>query len=116
MDATQGLRDELEKACSLYPTEQERIERAARSAFELDSPLMHKALERALRAIVEARTPSQAMKQIDSMERVLVTSPGFAWLRRMDERTGRPLRRLALAFALLALAAFAVGLVLETLG
>lgn len=115
MEPSRGIDEALERACSLYPAERARLEAAAASLHEIGHPLLERSFERALQKVLEARTPAEASRRIDVLERVLVTSPGFALLRRADGVVSPWLRRLAAAFALLALAAFAAGVILTLL-
>ena len=115
MEPSRGLDELLERACSLHPAERARLEEAAASLHEIGHPLLERAFERALWKVLEARTPAEASRRIDVLERVLLTSPGFALLRRADGDASPWLRRLAAGFAALALVAFAAGVILTLL-
>jgi len=86
MEPSRGIEEALERACSLYPAERARLEAAAASLHAIANPLLERSFERALRKVFEARTPAEASRRIDVLERVLVTSPGFALLRRPARR------------------------------
>lgn len=114
MDTDPKLRETVEKACTLHPSQRARIEAAARGASELDSAVVRKAFEHALRRVLHARSPADAGEKVDALERALVAWPasrGFRCLREAE----RVQRKLALAFAALAIVAFAVGLIAAAL-
>lgn len=113
MDVAERIRDGVEKVCSLYPAERERIERTTAIALEMDHPLVYRAFERSLRMVLEAREPSAARRRIDGLERAcaLVTSPGPGLVRKLDFDSQRAMRKAAAFFAVVALVAFAAGVV-----
>lgn len=112
-NAAQRIRDRVEEICTIYPAERARIERTAQSVLGLDNALVSKAFEQALRKVSRAATPSEAKEKIDALERVLVTSPGFAWLRRVEGSWRRTTRKMAIVLSIIAAGAFAVGVIAE---
>lgn len=117
MDTPQRIRELIEKVGSLYPAERERIEGVAATVFELDHPFAYKAFERALRRVFESSGPTEAARRVDELERarVLATSTGSGLLGSMEARVQPTLRKAAAVFAVIALVAFAVGLVASLL-
>jgi len=112
MDATERIRQQTEQVGSLYPAERERVERAAATAFELDHPVVYRALERALRGVLEAREPGRARRQIDELERACaLVSPDGALAGAPGPGARRVLRGAAVLLAGVAVVALAVGLV-----
>ena len=79
------LEQKLETVYARYPEERARIKEVTQRALDMNQWLVYKAFEKALQKIIDAETPSEAKRQIDSLERVLVTSPTFTSLIKIDK-------------------------------
>lgn len=116
MDSAGAIRQEIERVCSLYPAERDRVERVAATAFELDHPAVFRALERALSKILEAREPSRARRRIDELERAAaLVTPDSPLVRGLVLGSRPALRRAAAVLAAVALLALTAGLVARLL-
>lgn len=81
----QQIQEKLEKAYALYPQEHDRIKNVAQKIFEMDRWITQKAFESAIQKVIDAKTPSDAKRQIDSLEHIVVTSTSFTFLNKVDK-------------------------------
>lgn len=113
MMAEQQLVQKLEKVYARYPQEQARLEEIARRILEMNRWLVKKAFENSLQKIIDAKTQSEAKRQIDSLEHILVTSKGFSFLIKIDSHLKKYLNIAIKVLLVIAVIFLLLGLILR---
>ena len=116
MTENQKTQQKLEEVYALYSEERGRIEEISRKVTEMDRSMVTKAFDHALQKIIDAKTPSEAKRHIDTLEYILVASPGFTSIRKLDKSLKGFFGKFIKVSFVIGVIAFLVGLILKVLG